>query len=138
MLLDEQNDIKRNLTTIGLPIILIVILFILVIYKLYGGGESELYQKTKTKDTYLMVYVTNECDRCDNVEKRLRDKNIKFYELNLNKEKRTTEILTKFRIDRDKLEAPALIYIKDGKLYAYIDDIKDVDVFNKFINDYLR
>lgn len=138
MLLDEQNDIKRNLTTIGLPIILLIILFILFIYKLYGGAESELYQKTKTNDTYLMVYVTKECDRCQDVEKRLRDKGIKFYELNLNKEKRTTEILTKFKIDRDKLISPALIYIKDGKLYAYIDDIKDVETFNKFIEDYLR
>ena len=138
MLQDEQNDIRRNITIIGLPIILLIILFILFIYKLYGGGESELYKKTKTNDTYLMVYVNKECDRCQDVEKRLRDKNIVFYELNLNKEKRTTEILTKFKLDREKLVSPALIYIKDGKLYAYIDDIKDVETFNKFIEDYLR
>ncbi len=138
MLQDEQNDIRRNITIIGLPIILLIILFILFIYKLYGGGESELYKKTKTNDTYLMVYVNKECDRCQDVEKRLRDNNVKFYELNLNKEKRTTEILTKFKIDRDKLIAPALIYVKDGKLYSYVDDIKDVDTLNNFIKEYLR
>ena len=138
MLLDEQNDIKRTLTTIGLPIILLIILFILFIYKLYGIEESKLYQKTQTNDTYLMVYVTKECDTCQDVEKRLRDNSIIFYELNLNKERRTTEILKKFKIDREKLKAPALIYIKDGKLYAYIDDIKDVETFNKFVEDYLR
>jgi len=138
MLLDEQNDIKKTITTIGLPLVLIIILFILVIYKLYGGVESELYQKTRTNDTYLMVYVTKDCNRCSNIEKRLNEKKIKYYELNLNKERRTTEILTKFKIDREKLKAPALIYIKEGKLYSYIDDIKEEDVLNKFIKDYLR
>ena len=138
MLLDEQNDIKRTLTTIGLPIILLIILFIMVIYKLYGIEESELYEKTKTNDTYLMVYVTKECDTCQDVEKRLRDNDIRFYELNLNKEKRTTEILTKFKIDREELKAPALIYIKDGKLLSYVNDIKDVETFNSFIKEYLR
>ena len=138
MLLDEQNDIRRNITTIGLPIVLLIILFILFIYKLYGGGESELYKLTKTDKSYLMVYVTNECNTCKDVEKRLKDKDIKYYELNLNKEKKTTEILSKFDIDRSNLSPPALIYIKNGKLYAYEDNIKDVDTFNKFVDKYLR
>ena len=138
MLLDEQNDIRRNITTIGLPIVLLVILFMLFIYKLYGGGESELYKLTQTDKSYLMVYVTNECNTCKDVEKRLKDKDIKYYELNLNKEKKTTEILSKFDIDRSKLSPPALIYIKKGKLYAYEDNINDVDTFNNFVDKYLR
>ncbi|MBQ1610101.1 MAG: hypothetical protein II090_04145 [Elusimicrobia bacterium] len=138
MLLDEQNDIRRNITTIGLPIVLLVILFMLFIYKLYGGGESELYKLTQTDKSYLMVYVTNECNTCKDVEKRLKDKDIKYYELNLNKEKKTTEILSKFDIDRSKLSPPALIYIKNGKLYAYEDNINDVDTFNNFVDKYLR
>ena len=55
MLLDEQNDIRRNITTIGLPIVLLVILFMLFIYKLYGGGESELYKLTQTDKSYRFL-----------------------------------------------------------------------------------
>ena len=55
-----------------LLIVLLVILFILFIYKLYGGGQSELYKLTQTNKSYLMVYVTNECNTCKDVEKRLK------------------------------------------------------------------
>lgn len=92
--------------------------------------------------TELIVFLYDssdkKCDKCEKIIKELKDENIKYYtfDKNLAKGKEYKDIIEKLKINIKDFDYPALIYVKDGLMYANIININDIDNVKLFIKQY--
>lgn len=124
-------------------IILIIILLGIVIGMLNKKSISykEIINVIKNKQTKI-VYIGssdfNKCKACEEVINVLDEYEIKYikYDVDISSNKEYKKLLKKIGVDNDSFKTPAVIYIKDGKVYSNIDDIPNADTLRDFIREY--
>lgn len=145
------DKIKEELdfhTIILYCIILILIIIIVVMYLSSIKTEksvvtdniniSEILEKKETKLIYVYSNKDNKCKYCNTVSKYLNDNEISYLSYNIENVTKDNynDLLKKLGIDRGVFGYPALIYIKDGEMFANIINIDNDEVLENFINDY--
>lgn len=117
--------------------ILIALVFAIPLFFVFKNRltpkTSELLKSINNK-TFLLYITEDNCKICETLKKELDNKNIKYKELNKNKNRDYNEIIIRLDLDNSNLSAPTLIYIKKGEVISYIVDIKD----KKYLDDYLE
>ena len=126
----------RNKFLLGLFIFLVfaIPIFFFIKNKFYVSN-SDIYNSINKKNDMLILVVENKCDKCNESKKILNNIDINYYILNKDKQKDYIQILNKLNIHKKEIVSPTLIYIKEGNIYAYINNIKSEEEINSFIEN---
>lgn len=135
-----MNDPEfRQMVNKAIFIISVVVVFAIPVFFIFKNKiiytESELL-KSINKKTILLYITENNCKLCKTYRKELDKNNIKYKELNKDKEQDYESIINKLELNNSNLYVPALIYIKDGEVQSFIVDIKTKKILNEYIENY--
>lgn len=120
-----------------------IIIFIVFLINTFSNNvDNKKIISTIDDKESMTIYVENsdskKCNDCLEIKKYLDDKKINYFLYDVNKvsESNYNDLLKKLNIDKDVFNYPAVIYIKDGKMYANIININDTKIVEQFIKDY--
>ncbi len=136
--MEDDLDLKEllNRIKIGLIFILVVVIaFTIFIYKKFGAEDSNVLAKLSKNDNVNILVVQNKCPKCNEIKKILRNNNIDYVILNIDKDKYYNTILKKLEMTKKDITVPSLIYVKDKKVYATLVDISEEELLG-FIDNY--
>ena len=81
---------------------------------------------------------SKKCKDCAKIEKHLDGKSLNYevYDVKKVGDSSYKKFLDNLNIDSEVFNYPAVIYIKDGSMYANIININDTKVVDQFVKDY--
>ena len=131
---------------IGAILLIVIVLTIVIIFMIDRNNNKntitydEIVSMFNDKDTFLIYYYNSKSKNKNNrdIKKYLDELGIRYFNYNdsLIKREEYKEFLKLINIDKDVFGIPAIVYIKDGKMYANLINIDSRDVVKKFIEDY--
>jgi len=134
---------NRNIVIGGIVLLIVLIIGIILISN-NGSKEkisnSEIREIIDNKNSSV-IYIYNSRSNNENgskILKHLNDNRINFktYDVSKIDGKEYVSMLDILNIDRDVFDYPAIIYVKDGVMFANIINVNDLDVVDRFIQDY--
>lgn len=132
---DPEFIEMRNKFFLGVFIFLVFAIPIFFVFKnKIFIGDSKLLKSIKKQDDIVILLVENKCNRCTKSKEVLNNLDINYFILNKSKDRDYETVINKIEIDRD-IELPSLIYLKKGKLYSYIFNIKSEQEITNFIEN---
>ena len=127
-------------------VILLVILGIFLVLKSVGNTEKKvdsanietIMKNGETKLIFVMSSDKSKAGKSNDIKKYLDDKKINYvtYDVSKYSKKDYQKMLQDLSINPSDFGYPAVIYIKDGKLYSNIINLDDTKVVDTFIKDY--
>lgn len=125
---DPEFIMLRNRVLLGIFIsILFIVPICLFIKNKLLVTETNLEKSIKKQEDILILFTEENCSKCKNYEKKLVDLDVNYFILNKSKEKNYKTILYKIETNDDEVIPPTLIYVKEGKVYSTLVDIKSTD-----------
>lgn len=99
---------------------------------------SSIISNAETRIIYVGSSDSKKCSKCSKIQKYLDDQNINYlsYDVSEYKEKEYKEMLRSIEINPDDFGYPAVIYIKDGRLYSNVINLEDTKPVEEFIKTY--
>lgn len=138
----KEIDYKALIIWVIFGIALIV--FVIFLYRTFFGASfgtkevNEIIADRKTQVIYVMNSDSKKCEDCAKIKKYLEDKSLNYeiYDVKKTGNSDYKRLLENLNIDDEVFNYPAIIYIKDGNMYANIINIEDTKVVDQFIKDY--
>lgn len=140
----EKNNIDYKALAIWGVLGITLIVFGVFLYRTFFGSSfstKEINQLIADKKTQV-IYVENsdskKCKDCAKIKKHLDSKSLSYevYDVKKTGNGDYKRLLENLNIDAEVFNYPAIIYIKDGNMYANIININDTKVVDQFIKDY--
>ena len=125
---------NRVLLGIGICILLLVPLF-LFMHNTLIDDRSYVIKRIDNKDTFLILVTDNNCKYCKYFETKLKDSNIDYNKINIDKDSNYPYLLQKLDISSSEIIPPSIIHIVDGSLFSTLVDIKTEEAINQFIEN---
>lgn len=124
---EEFTNLKKTFFKIVFFILLFMIPFTIALVTKFGYNATDIENSIKTEEKVLIFVTEKNCTRCQEVNKILKDNNISYYELNIDKTSLTDymSILRRIKMNENDIKAPTIIYVENGKLKSSLVDIKD-------------
>lgn len=134
---DDEELIKLfKRLTIGIIIIIFFsLLFVMVIANKFYPGDSKLIKDIKNSKTMYILFDDNSCTNCAKIKEKIESQNIKYYEINIDRNNEYLNILSTLNISEDEISTPTLIFIKKGQFSSSLVEIKDTSTIEVFIDD---
>lgn len=142
----KKNSNSNKQVIILLSIILLVVIVTYLILKSFDSTESKvnttnietIMKNGETKIIFVMSSDKSKAKDSDKMQKHLDSKNINYvtYDVSKYSKKEYEKMLQDLSINPSDFGYPAVIYIKDGKLYSNIINLSDTRVIDTFIKDY--
>lgn len=118
-------------------IVLIVLAFLIPLFFIFHnkiiGKENSILTDIRNNKTVVIYITENNCSKCNEIKKELNKVNYKEISRTNKDYKR---IISKLNIKDSNISTPALLYVKKGKLYSYLVEIKTQEEITQFINSY--
>ena len=141
----EMAD-KRNKKILVLLIAIAVVVFIVFItLKLMTKEDSiqkvnvsSIITNQETKVLFVGSKNPKNCENCSKITDYLDKENIKYdyYNVDDYSDKEYKEMLKSIDINPDDFGYPAVVYIRNGKLYSNVINLVDTKPVETFIKDY--
>ena len=141
-----KKDSTNKQVIILFVVILLVILGIFLVLKSVGNTEKKvdsanietIMKNGETKLIFVMSSDKSKAGKSNDIKKYLDDKKINYvtYDVSKYSKKDYQKMLQDLSINPSDFGYPAVIYIKDGKLYSNIINLDDTKVVDTFIKDY--
>ena len=128
-----KEILKKAIFALSVALVFIIPIFFIFKNKL-SSTPNTIIKDIRNEKTFILYITKEKCNTCKMLKKELSD--IKYKELNKDKNKDYNEIIMKLELDDSKLYIPALIYINKGKVESYIVDIKSKEDINNFLSNY--
>ena len=132
---DPEFVMLRNRVLIG---IFVSILFIVPICFFIKNKllvtDSDLEKSIKKQEDILILFTEDKCSKCKSYEKKLIDLNVNYFVLNKSTKKNYKTILYKIETNDDEVIPPTLIYVREGKVYSTLVDIKSDNELEKYLS----
>lgn len=129
----EFIKFRNNILVVFLITGICIIFVILFFGKGLVGGP--VTSKMKDKDSFLIFINNEECSNCNEIKTFLDNKNVSYEELNeYNSEAK--KIFKKYDFIVDESISPAVIYVKNGKVYSSLVNLVDTEELGLFIENY--
>ena len=125
--------LKKAIFALSVALVFIIPIFFIFKNKL-SSTPNTIIKDIRNEKTFILYITKEKCNTCKMLKQELSD--IKYKELNKDKNKDYNEIIMKLELDDSKLYIPALIYINKGKVESYIVDIKSKEDINNFLSNY--
>lgn len=150
---EKEAEVKQshkiyNIFMYVTPIFLAILLFCFIKfgimnrgYKLESVDASKYSKLVESKKGSLIFFTTSECQLCDDTKalftKVLKGSNIKVYQVELNKlsNDEIDKISSVLDITKDGIEAPLLIYVKEGSIISNFSVPVDEELFIQYLQD---
>lgn len=132
---DPEFIEMRNKFLLGLIIALIFSIPVFFIFKNKLVVNNELENKISKNKEVVLYINSNDCINCKKVKKYLDNNKIKYYTLGTSSNKYKS-IMNKIGVNEKKIIAPAIIYIEESELKAYIVNVNSKNEVNKFLETY--
>lgn len=99
---------------------------------------ASIVSKAETKIIYVGSSDSKKCKDCKEIEKYLDSQKINYvtYDVEDYTEKEYTEMLRTIEINPDDFGYPAVIYIREGRLYSNVINLTDTKPVQEFIKTY--
>lgn len=143
---NKQNSKKEEKKKNALIIALIMIAILLVVVLKVATDKKQnqtvdidaIINEKKTTVLFIKNSDSKKCKNCQAIEKILKEQKISYQSYDINKvsEEDYKTFLNKLSINQKVFGYPAVIYLKDGKMYSNIINIEDSKIVNQFIKDY--
>lgn len=125
----------RNKFLIGVVVaILFAIPVMIFVYKSFNVKESDVLTNIKKKEDMVIFLSSNTCDLCSGVEDILKEKNVSYLTLNIDKNVDYKEVMRRFHISEKVVEVPGIIKVEDGKMVSNMMRISDKNELNEFLD----
>ena len=134
-----MKENKKMIILIGVTIVLIIIV------KLLMGNKTlekiDINSIVKNKET-MIIYVeskdSDKCSKCSEIEKYIDKKELKYskYIIEDYSKEEYNYLLKKLNINKKDFGYPAILYIKEGKLYSNLINIPSTKLVDNYIKDY--
>lgn len=115
--------------------VLVVIVFAIPIgiflFKTYGS--SSILTKMNKKESFTILVVAKDCEKCSLVKEALENSNVKFIKLNRSMNKDYDEIMKKLNIENKREKFPIIVYVEDGKMKANLSSISSEEMVSNFV-----
>ncbi len=143
----KEADIKRNKQIFILVcLIIIVVIVVAMIMNSINNNKkgqrnidiSSIVRNAETKIIYVSSSDSKKCKKCSTIRKYLDSQNIKYvtYDVESYSKKEYKEMLKTIEINPDDFDYPAVIYIREGRLYSNIINLEDTKPVKEFIDTY--
>ena len=135
---------KKYIIGIVIAIAITILVILLTIVKKTSSKTDITNEEIKNimnNEVTALIYIYNNRSSND-MNKKISEEldnlyiNYAKYEVSNATSEEYNELLKILDIDKDIFGTPALIYIKDGKMFANLINIDSMDVVNTFIDDY--
>lgn len=99
---------------------------------------ASIVSKAETKIIYVGSSDSKKCKACNKVEKYLDEEKINYvtYDVEDYTEEEYKEMLRTIEINPDDFGYPAVIYIREGRLYSNVINLTDTKPVKEFIKTY--
>lgn len=99
---------------------------------------SQIIKEGKSAVIYVENSDEKKCKDCDKIKKHLDTKKMEYqvYDCSKYSEKEYKTMLNTLTINPNDFHYPAVIYIKEGKIYSDIINIHDTKLVDQFIKEY--
>lgn len=128
-----KEMLKKAIFALSVALVFIIPIFFIFKNKL-SSTPNTIIKDIRNEKTFILYITKEKCNTCKMLKQELSD--IKYKELNKDKNKDYNEIIMKLELDDSKLYIPALIYINKGKVESYIVDIKSKEDITNFLSNY--
>lgn len=127
----------RNKIVISIVVLIIfAIPFLLFISNKFLKEDSPVIKAINKSETLLIFIEEESCKSCDTINNRLKEYNVEYFNLNIDKNADYKRVLHKLKIPSKNIKAPTLIYVEEGSLYAELVDIQSEEEFTGFLRNY--
>ena len=142
----EENKKENNM--IGILVALIILVLCVVAVILFINNKKNDMVKNSDIENIIkegktaIIYVENsdskKCEKCSDIKKYLNEEKINYeiYDVNKNTSKEYKKMLQTLTINPSDFNYPAVIYIKEGRIYSNIINVNDTKIVKQFIKDY--
>lgn len=124
--------LKTAIKAVVIAFVFITPLVIMFITKLDNTTSTPIKYINEQKD-FIIFFTEKECNNCNSIKKILKNKSVKYIEINKDKNGKYEKILKKLDLNVNTLELPSLVVIKEGKVASYLTGINDENELNSFI-----
>lgn len=124
--------LKTAIKAVVIAFVFITPLVIMFITKLDNTTSTPIKYINEQKD-FIIFFTEKECNNCNSIKKILKNKSVKYIEINKDKNGEYEKILKKLDLNVNTLELPSLVVIKEGKVASYLTGINDENELNSFI-----
>lgn len=142
----EENKKENNM--IGILVALIILVLCVVAVILFINNKKNDMVKNSDIENIIkegktaIIYVENsdskKCEKCSDIKKYLNEEKINYeiYDVNKNTSKEYKKMLQTLTVNPSDFNYPAVIYIKEGRIYSNIINVNDTKIVKQFIKDY--
>lgn len=130
----ELRDMRNKFILCCVIAIIILTVGLLMVFNRFGDQKSKIEKAIDNKNSFVIYFVSNKCDKCDMVETVLNSNNLKYYKYDINGSD-ISSILTKLKITFD-IEAPSLVVVENGAMTYNIIGIDSKESVVSFIDSY--
>lgn len=121
---------------IGIVIILIfAVLFVVFIYNKFLPHTPEVINKINNKESLYVLVDNKSCTTCKRIKEILKENNISYYEINIDKDTHYKEFLKSLSITENEVVVPTIMYIENGMLDSTIVEVNDEEILKAFLEN---
>ena len=141
----NTNKSKNKQIIVLLVAIVAVIVVVSVVLKTMNkavektkADVSSIVSNAETKIIYVGNSDSKKCKNCSKIQNYLDEQGINYltYDVSAHSEKEYKEMLRTIEINPDDFGYPAVIYIKEGRLYSNVINLEDTKPVESFIKNY--
>ena len=144
----KVEETKKENNMIGILVALIILVLCVVAVILFINNKKNDMVKNSDIENIIkegktaIIYVENsdskKCEKCSDIKKYLNEEKINYeiYDVNKNTSKEYKKMLQTLTINPSDFNYPAVIYIKEGRIYSNIINVNDTKIVKQFIKDY--
>lgn len=141
-----NKNIKNKQIAILVAAIVVVIAITAIVLNVINKDNKEaskvdvasIVSKAETKIIFVGNSDSKKCKDCDKIEKYLDDEKINYvtYDVADYTDEEYKEMLRTIEINPDDFGYPAVIYIREGRLYSNVINLTDTKPVKEFIKTY--
>lgn len=134
----DDEELIALFKRLGVGILVLLLfstIFIVFIYNKFLPHTSEVITKINNNESLYVLVDDNSCKTCKRIKEVLKENNVKYYEINIDKDKQYKEFLQALSITENEIVVPTLMYVNNGSLDSTIVEIKDEEILNAFLEN---
>ena len=118
-------------------LILFMVPFTIIFITKFEVNDTNIIKKIKNEDKLLILVTKKNCSRCKEIKKVLKEKNIQYSELNVDKVTINDyqTVIRKINIQEYEVVIPAIITVENSKLKSSLVDIKDKNALLSYLEN---
>ena len=132
---DEEFIKGRNKFLIGFFVVGLFIIVLLIVVARRFSTLGTIKSRMDNKDTFIIYIEKNDCNKCSEVKEILDNNNITYMDY-YESDTSLKNFLDKYDFNLSSDISPAIIYIKKGKLYSNMVNIRDLEELELFLKNY--